>query len=82
MVKTWLLKAAGLGNPAKATGLGNPDGQSHGQVNREVKAQEEPTARSRAQIKFHFPSEEFPVNPPLVLLGVFTSCRASVGSSL
>lgn len=37
---------------------------------------------SQAQAKFHFPSEEFPVNPSLVLLGVFTSCRASVGSSL
>lgn len=47
MGKTWLLKAAGLGNPAKAAGLGNPDGQSLGQVNREVKAQEVPTGRRK-----------------------------------
>lgn len=28
----WLLKAAGLGNPAKAAGLGNPERPSLGQV--------------------------------------------------
>lgn len=37
---------------------------------------------SQAWIKFHFPSEEFPENPPLLLLWVLTSCRASGGSSL
>lgn len=79
--KTWLWKAGGLGNAVR---------QNLGQVNREVEAQEVPTGRrewggsswSQAWIKFHFPSEEFPENPSLLLLWMFTSCRASGGSSL